>query len=232
MKDARKLVLILNAVWLAFVLAVGAATGFLSAGTGTLVLFLILLAAPALAVVAARTRRPAMRAAAVGASSAVILLALIGIFSGTFSWPLLVFFLPACVNVAALPRLGGWMMAGERPRALPVRVVLEAAMALNAGALVIVVYRTVTKLPHQLYAGLAFWMMLFAVVCVIGLATLFSTGRALRWGALALNVLAPALVLYGISAAWISTTTAETLVFMALFFLTAAVNLVAALREA
>ena len=124
------------------------------------------------------------------------------------------------------------MMAGERPRALPVRVVLEAAMALNAGALVIVVYRTVTKLPHQLYAGLAFWMMLFAAVCVIGLATLFSTGRALRWGALALNVLAPALVLYGISAAWISTTTAETLVFMALFFLTAAVNLVAALREA
>ena len=232
MKDARKLVSILNAVWLAFVLAVGAATGFLSAGAGTLVLFLILLAAPALAVVATRTRGQAMRAAAVGASSAVILLALIGIFSGTFSWPLLVFFLPACVNVAALPRLGGWMLAGERPRKLPLRAVVEAALALNAGALVIVVYRAATKLPHQLHAGLAVWMMLFAAICVIGLATLFSTGRALRRGALALNVLAPALVLHGISAGWVRTATPETLVFMVVFFLIAAVNLVAALREA
>jgi hypothetical protein len=222
MKDARKLLSILNAVWLAFVLAVGAATGFLSAGAGTLVLFLILLAAPALALVAARTRSPTIRATAVGASSAVILLALIGIFSGTFSWPLLVFFLPACVNVAALPR------PGERP----VRVLAEAALALNAGALIIVVYRAATKLPHQLHTGLAVWMMLFAAICVIGLATLFSTGRALRRGALALNVLAPALVLHGVSAGWVRTATPETLVFMVVFFLTAAVNLLAALREA
>ena len=238
---ALRLVLALNLVWFALLLAVAATQAFYLADRGSFLLFLVIVSAPPLTALALLRRRPLLGILALTPNSACLLLILIGAFGGGLSLLGVVIFIPPFVNLWALLHGGVGLadVAGTRPlpaapgsRAAAFFAALRgAALVLNLGALTIILYWVLSKgfqVPHPTRVV---WLGSFAAMSAGALAALLSGARLAARAALALNLVAPLVMLWGAGQGWFHDLSGETAAFLAIFFVTAAVNTVEAIRR-
>ncbi len=238
---ALRLVLALNLVWFALLLAMAATQAFYLADRGSFLLFLVIVSAPPLTAVALLRSRPLLGILALAPNSACLLLILIGALGGGLSVLGVVIFIPPFVNLWALLRGGVGRADVTGALALPAApgsraagffaALRGAALVLNLGALTIILYWILSKgfqVPHPTRAV---WLGSFAAMSAGALAALLSAARLAARVALALNLAAPLVMLWGAGQGWFHDLSGETAAFLAIFFVTAAVNTVEAIRR-
>ncbi len=238
---ALRLVLALNLAWFALLLAVAATQAFYLADRGSFLLFLVIVSAPPLTALALLRRRPLLGILALAPNSACLLLVLIGAFGGGLSALAVVIFIPPFVNLWALLHGADGLADVADALALPAApgsraagffaALRGAALVLNLGALTIILYWILSKGFQVPYPTRIVWLGCFAAMSAGALAALLSTARLAARAALALNLAAPSVMLWGAGQGWFDDLSGETAAFLAIFFVTAAVNTVEALRR-